>query len=264
MTDKVKSERRDGVLWLTLNDPDVLNALSAEMTGKLVAELEAAVVDPEVRVVVLTGAGRGFCAGGNVKTFGAGSAGSKVGDEQRVHQLLSGTRASVLLHTMPKPTIAMVRGPAAGAGLSLALSCDFRVASSTALFTTAFGRIGLSGDYGGSYFLPRIVGPVKAREMYFLSEKIGAEEARNLGLVSKVIEDEKLEAETAAYAGRFAAMAPVALARQKQNLLASMRLPMEDTIAIEANNMVRCFRTEDHLEGVAALREKRDPSFKGA
>ncbi len=264
MTDKVLSERRGGVLWLTLNDPDALNALSAEMTGKLVAELEAAAVDPEVRAVVVTGAGRGFCAGGNVKTFGAGSAGSKAGDEQRVNQLLSGTRASILLHTMPKPTIAMVRGPAAGAGLSIALSCDFRVASSTVLFTTAFGRIGLSGDYGGSYFLPRLVGPTKAREMYFLSGRIEAAEALELGLVSKVVDDDKLEAETEAFVARFTAMAPIAMARQKQNLLASMRLPMEDTLALEAQNMVRCFRTEDHIEGVAALREKRAPGFKGA
>lgn len=264
MTDKLLSERRDGALWLTLNDPEVLNAFSQEMADALLAELESAAADPEVRAVVITGAGRGFCAGGNVKNFGSGGATTQASMEQTADRLARGVRVSMLLHKMLKPTVAMVRGPAAGAGMSIALSCDFRIASETALFTTAFGRIGLSGDYGGSYFLGRLVGATKARELYFLSSKVEAQEALSLGIVSQVVADDALEATTKDFVGKLTAMAPIAIGRMKQNLLAAERLPMEDALELEARNMARCFKTEDHIEGVAAMREKRAPQFKGA
>ncbi len=274
MSESVLVETADGVLRLTLNDPATLNALTPEMTRVLTGHLERAAVDPDIRVVVLAGAGRGFCSGGNVKAFGAADPqdpmAAKWGDtplwnlpEMRTDRLQASTRCAVLLHGMPKPTVAMVRGPVAGAGLSLAASCDFRIASTSAMFTTAFGRIGTSGDFGGSWFLTRLLGPTRAKEMYFLSGRVDAAAALNMGLVSRVVAEEELEAETGRFVARLAQGAPIALRNMKQNIAAASAGTMDEAMAIEARNMVRCFQTEDFREGVAALREKRSPVFEG-
>ena len=197
---------QDGVLTLTLNRPDSLNALNAPLVIELKAALEEASRDADVGAIVLRGAGRGFSAGGDLRE---GATTKWHGDAANAHEewrdsLRGAMDASRLLHQMPKPTIAMIRGPAAGAGLSLAAACDLRIASTTAIFTTAFVKVGFSGDFGITYFLTRLVGTAKARELMFLSDKIDAAEALRIGLVNRVVPDEALEAQTMAVARQIA------------------------------------------------------------
>jgi 2-(1,2-epoxy-1,2-dihydrophenyl)acetyl-CoA isomerase len=198
MAEPLVSAMSDGVLTLTLNDPETLNALTPVMTRLLQEQLSNAAGDPDVKVVVLTGAGRAFSSGGNVKAFGTADPLDPLAvrwadtpywnaTEMRVDRLIKSADTSILLHTMPKPTVAMIRGPVAGAALSLAAACDFRIVSETALFTTAFGRIGTSGDFGGSYFLTYLLGPAKTKELYFLSDKLDAAKAHAIGLVDRVV-----------------------------------------------------------------------------
>src|SRR2546428_615418 len=172
---------KDGVAVLTLNRPDRLNAMSPSMLDALLEALPRLAADPEVGVVVLTGAGRAFCAGGDVKAMAEGREFGGTTLEDKAQALRSRMEVSRWLHEMPKPTIAMVRGAAAGAGLSLALACDLRVAGDTARFATAFARVGYSGDFGGSWFLTQLVGTGKARELYFTTDIVDAREARELG-----------------------------------------------------------------------------------
>lgn len=274
MHEPVLSDLTDGVLRLTLNDPDTLNALTPAMTRILAERLDHAAKDPDVRVVVLAGSGRAFSSGGNANAFGAVDPGDPLAarwgedaiwnsTELRTDRLIARARSSVLLHEMPKPTIAMIRGPVAGASLALAAACDFRIVSQTAVFTTAFARLGTSGDFGGSYFLTKLLGPTKTREMYFLSDKISAAEALELGLATKLVADEELEGTTTDFAMRLAKAAPLALRYMKQNLLAAEAHNLETVLAIEARNMVRTFQTEDFREGVAAFQGKRPPMFGG-
>lgn len=274
MADPLLAELSDGVLTLTLNDPDTLNALTPAMTRLLHERLSDGAGDPEVKVVVLRGSGRAFSSGGNVKAFGSADQGERLAAkwadtpywnaaEMRVDRLVKAAETSVLLHTMPKPTLAMIRGPIAGAALSLAAACDFRIVSETALFTTAFGRIGTSGDYGGSYFLTRLLGPAKTKDLYFFSEKIDAAKAHAIGLADRVVPDDRLDLEVAEFAKRLTRQAPIALRNMKENINAAIGGDMRAVIRLEARNMVRTFQTEDATEGVAALREKRAPEFRG-
>jgi 2-(1,2-epoxy-1,2-dihydrophenyl)acetyl-CoA isomerase len=214
---------------------------------------------------VLTGAGGAFCAGGDVKGFAAGATGGggEFNMEQRVQGLRSGMELSRWLHEMPKPTLAVIPGPAAGAGLSLALACDLRIAVDTAKFTTAFSKIGLSGDYGGSYFLPYLVGAAKARELYFTADIVSAQEALSIGLVNKVIPAVSFEAEAAAYAQRLANLPTVALGYMKKNLNAAQHGSLHDVLDLEAMHMIRTFMTDDHKGAARAFVEKRPPEFKG-
>src|ERR1700693_5694729 len=181
-------ELRDRVLYLTLNRPDKLNAMSTEMMNGLLAELQKASHDSKVGAVVVTGAGRGFCSGGDITAMRARNeaSGPPPTLEDRVANLRHGEEASRLLHEMPKVTIAAVNGPAAGAGLSVAMACDLRIASDAARFGTAFARVGFSGDYGGTWSLTKVLGSAKAREMYFLPDVIDAKEAHDVGLVNRV------------------------------------------------------------------------------
>jgi len=256
-------ERLEGrVLTLTMNRPDALNALTPEMVRLLLVALNRAATDAAVGAVVLTGAGRGFCAGGDVKAM-AKSADATAPLEVRTQQLRTAMETSRLLHTMKKPTIAMVRGPAAGAGLSLALACDLIYASDTVKLTSAFAKVGLSGDFGGSYFLTQRLGP-RARGFVFLSPVIGAEEAARIGLVDRVIADADLERETLAVAGQLANGPGVALGYMKANLnLAERGTSFEDMLDIEALHHARCYYTEDHADAAKAFVEKRPPVFKG-
>ena len=261
--DEVLLERvEDGVLTLTLNRPDRLNALSWEMCDRLVRALERAASDRAVGAILLTGAGRAFCAGGNVKSMAEGSAAPET-YEERTADLRRRMEASRLLHEIPKPTIAMIRGPAAGAGLSLALACDLRIAGEDARLTTAFAKVGLSGDFGGHYFLTRLVGTAKARELYFLSPVIDAKAALGLGLVHRVVADAALGDETLALARALANGPRIALSYMKQNLnlAESASLPM--VMDAEALRHSRCATTEDHREGASAFVEKRSPRFTG-
>jgi 2-(1,2-epoxy-1,2-dihydrophenyl)acetyl-CoA isomerase len=265
MTNQLIETVDRGVATLTMNRPEARNAMSGEMMDAMQRALPRLAADASVRVVVLTGAGGAFCAGGDVKGFAAGAAGGggQFNLEQRVQGLRSGMELSRWLHEMPKPTLAVIPGPAAGAGLSLALACDLRIAVDTAKFTTAFSKIGLSGDYGGSYFLPYLVGAAKARELYFTADIVSAQEALAIGLVNKVIPAVSFEAEAAAYAQRLANLPTVALGYMKKNLNAAQHGSLHDVLDLEAMHMIRTFMTDDHKGAARAFVEKRPPEFKG-
>src|SRR5207247_13323 len=193
-------QAKDGVAVLTVNPPDRLNALSGPMMDALEEALPRLASDSSIGVVILTGAGRGFCAGGDVKAMAEGTEAGEGSLEEKAQSLRAHMEVSRWLHEMPKPTIAMVRGAAAGAGLSIAMACDMRVASDNAKFATAFARVGYSGDFGGSYFLTQLVGTARARELYYTSELVNAEQALAMGLVNRVVPDARLEDETMALA----------------------------------------------------------------
>ncbi len=252
----------DGVLTLTMNRPDRLNALNTEMLQRLFDALGRAAADPAIGVVVLTGAGRGFCAGGDVKAMAERGA-SKAGFDERVQDLRRRMEVSRLLHEIPKPTIAMLRGPVAGAGLSLALACDLRIAGETLRLTTAFAKVALSGDFGGSWFLTRLVGPAKARELYLTAPVLGAAEALALGLVNRVVAEDALQAETRALASSLAQGPRVTLGYIKQNMNLAERAGLAEVMDAEALRHIRCTETEDHREAAAAFVEKRPPVFRG-
>ncbi|HPU52368.1 MAG TPA: enoyl-CoA hydratase [Burkholderiaceae bacterium] len=256
----------EGVLTLTLNRPEARNAMSRAMNQALAEQLAAAELDNAVKCIVLTGAGKGFCAGGDVKGMAARGDGT-VGDntiDAAIHRQRVGQRATAgKLFKMPKPTLAALPGPAAGAGLSLAMACDMRIMASSAIMTTAFARVGFSGDYGGTYFLTQLVGAAKAREMYFLSDRISADEALRLGLANWVCAPEELAAKTREIALRLAKGPTVAYRYMKENLNRAMAGDVDDCLDLEATHHVHCGQTEDHREATKAFVEKREPVFKG-
>ena len=268
MTTDLIEEIQDGVATLTMNRPESLNALSGGMMQAMLDALLRYSVDPDVRVIVLTGAGRGFCAGGDVKGMAANNS-AKAGKNRpaSIETKTNGLRASMeiskLLHECPKPTIAKVRGPAAGAGLSLALACDIRIASTTAKLTTAFAKVAASGDFGGSYFLPKLVGSAKARELYFTSAKLTADEAFTLGMVNHVYPDDELDNAVAEMAANIASGPALAHEYMKKNLNAAESGSLDQVFDMEAAHMVRTMMTEDHKEAAMAFVEKRAPNFKG-
>jgi len=253
----------DGVAVLTLNRPERLNAMSGAMLDGLLEALPRLADDPRVGVVVLTGAGRGFCAGGDVKAMAEGTEMQGTTLEERAQGLRSAMEVSRWLHEMPKPTIAMVRGAAAGAGLSLAMACDLRIAGDSARFGTAFARVGYSGDFGGSYFLTRLVGTAKARELYYTAELVDAPQALAWGLVNRVVPDAQLEEETMALASRIAGGPRIALRYMKRNMNAAETGTLKDLLDLEAWHHTRTGMTEDHREAARAFVEKRAPTFRG-
>jgi 2-(1,2-epoxy-1,2-dihydrophenyl)acetyl-CoA isomerase len=250
----------DGVATLTLNRPENLNALSDEIRLGLLEALERLGADNAIGCIVLTGAGRGFCAGGDVKTMGARSA--KVFEERAAGVLQSG-RIALLMHDTAKPIIGMINGVAVGAGLSMAAACDIRIAGRSARFGTGFIKIGLSGDWGGTWTLTRLVGTAKARELFFTGDIIDAAEAYRIGLVNKVADDTDLLATTMALAHKIAAMPHVALGYTKKNLGFAETADFATSLETEAFNQARCSQLEDHREAVAAFKEKRKPVFTG-
>ena len=253
----------DGVATLTMNRPESLNALSDEMLQGFLEALPRLASDSNVGSVIVTGAGKAFCAGGDVKAMAAGTEFKDETLEAKAQALSSSMGVSRWLHQMPKPTIAMVPGAAAGAGLSIALSCDIRVAGESAKFTTAFGRVGYSGDFGGSYFLTRLVGTAKARELYFTSTVLKAHEATELGVVNRVVSDDNLLEETMKLATQMANGPRIALAYMKKNLNAAETGKLSDVFELEAWHHTRCGMTEDHKEAAQAFVDKRQPTFKG-
>lgn len=254
---------KDGVAVLTLNRPDRLNAMSRPMLDALLEALPRLAEDPEIGVVVLTGAGRGFCAGGDVKAMAEGNELGGQTMEEKAQALRSRMETSRWLHEMPKPTIAMMRGPAAGAGLSLAMACDMRIASDTVRLGTAFARVGYSGDFGGSYYLTQLVGTAKARELYFTADLLDAQQALGLGLVNRVVADARLEEETMALASRLARGPRVAYRYMKRNMNAAESASLKEMLDLEAWHHTRTGMTEDHREAARAFVEKREPQFKG-
>jgi 2-(1,2-epoxy-1,2-dihydrophenyl)acetyl-CoA isomerase len=250
----------DGVAWLTLNRPDRLNAFSPALLDALREALQRLRGDAAVGAVVITGTGRGFCAGGDVKTMPDRA---QQGFEERAEGLRRMHQLPMLLRTMPKIVIAMVNGPAVGAGLGLAMACDLRIAGRSARFGTGFAGVGYSGDFGGSWTLTRLVGTAKARELYLLGEIIDAETALALGLVSRVVEDDGLREATTAMARHIADGPRIAFGYMKRNLFAAETEPLAAVLEMEAVHQARTAMTEDHLEAARAFAEKRRPVFKG-
>lgn len=266
-TQELLADLDSGVLTLTLNRPDARNAMTPAMVGALQAQLTEAEFNPAMRCIVLTGSGKGFCAGGDVKGMAASGDGT-IGDDTidvAIHQQRVSQRGTAgKLYKMPKPTIAALPGAAAGAGLSLALACDLRIMASHAIMTTAFARVGFSGDYGGTYFLSQLVGTAKAREMYFLSERIGAEEALKLGLTNWVCQADEIETQTKAIAQRLAAGPAVAYRYMKENLNRAISgCDVDDCLDLEATHHIHCGQTEDHRNAAKAFVDKKEPVFLG-
>lgn len=256
----------DGVLTLTFNRPESRNALSRALNDALQTQLAQAESDPQVKCIVLTGQGRAFCAGGDVKsmlTRNYNEPGSHTLDEYIHRQRLDQRATSGRLFSMPKPTIAAIPGAAAGAGFSLALACDLRIMADTAFMTTAFAKVGFSGDYGGSYFLTRLVGAAKAREMYLLPERIDAAQALALGLTNWVCPAEELTQRAQDLARRLAHGPTVAYRYMKENLNRAVNGNLMDCMDLEATHHVHCAQTEDHKEATRAFVDKREPVFKG-
>jgi 2-(1,2-epoxy-1,2-dihydrophenyl)acetyl-CoA isomerase len=254
---------KDGVAVLTLNRPDRLNAMSAPMLDAMLEALPRLADDADVGVVVVTGAGRAFCAGGDVKAMAEGREFGGTTLEEKAQALRSRMEVSRWLHEMPKVTIAMVRGAAAGAGLSLALACDLRVASDTARFATAFARVGYSGDFGGSWYLTQLVGSARARELYYTADIVDAPQALALGITNRVVPDARLEDETMELAARLARGPRIAYRYMKRNFNAAESGTLTDSLDLEAWHHTRCGFTEDHREAAKAFVEKREPVFKG-
>ena len=254
--------RDDGVAILTMNRPDRLNALSASMIDAAIDALQRCATDATVGCVMLTGAGRGFCAGGDVSMM-AGTGAAAMTLEQQIDRQRAIHRFAALLHSMPKPTLAAVNGAAAGAGLGLALACDLRIASSAARFTTAFAKVGFSGDFGVTWGLMQLLGEAKAKELLFLCETIDAAEALRLGLVGRVEPADGFADAALALAARIASGPRTALRYMKENVGFAATESYEALLDREAFSQRRCAQTDDHHEGVAAFMEKRPPKFGG-
>lgn len=257
--------REDGVLILTFNRPEHRNALTMDMQQRMGEELAAAELDDSIGCIVLTGAGGAFCAGGDVKNMAKNHAsGAPINQIQRMEMQRQAQRRSTLrLHEMAKPTIASLPGAAAGAGLSIALACDFRIAADTAVMSTAFVKVGLSGDYGGTYLLTQLAGPAKARELYLLGDRIDMAEAARLNLVNWVVPPVDLEKKTMELAKRLASGPRLAYRFIKDNLNRAQKMTFADCLDMESANLMQLRETEDHKEAARAFAEKRAPKFKG-
>ena len=266
-TEDLLAHEEDGVVVITLNRPQARNAMSGEMNQALAETLDYAERAQQVRCIVITGAGGAFCAGGDVKGMAAGGGGGGQGPtlDERIHsQRLNQRNTAGRMYLMPKPVIAALPGPAAGAGLSLALAADLRIMSENAFITSAFAKVGFSGDYGGSFFLSNLVGSGKAKEIYFLSDRVNAEECLRLGIANKVVPADDLEAETMAYAQRLASGPPVAYRYMKENFnRAAMGGDVIECLDLEATHHVHAGLTEDHRNAAKAFVEKTQPVFTG-
>ena len=261
MYEHILVSEADCILTITLNRPDKLNAFIGHMRRDLAEALEQAGSDRSVRVVVITGAGRAFCAGGDV-VFMAELM-QRRDAEEFARILGAGRRVITAIRQMTKPVIASINGPASGAGCNLALACDLRIASNTATFSQSFAKVGLHPDWGGTYFLPRLVTPNKACEMFFLGESIDAGEAARLGIVNQVVAPEELESTTLQLAERLRAAPPIALAAAKHAVYMSQAADLDEMLRYETEAQLRCFESDDGHEGVHAFLEKREPKFTG-
>jgi 2-(1,2-epoxy-1,2-dihydrophenyl)acetyl-CoA isomerase len=258
---------KDRVATLTFNRPHKLNALSPDMIAQSLAALERFANDPEVGCIVVTGAERGFCAGGDVNAMdtantSAASAGPST-FERRVDRQRAAHRLPGLLYALPKVTIAAVNGPAAGAGLGIALACDMRIASDKAKFTTAFAKVGFGGDFGITWPLTRLLGEAKAKELLFLSDVLSAAEALQIGLVNRLVEHADHMRAVQELAARIANGPQVSYRYMKENVRLAATQDYASMLDREAWTHLRCGDTEDHREGARAFVEKRPPAFKG-
>jgi enoyl-CoA hydratase/carnithine racemase len=261
MSEHIQVAETESILTITLNRPDRLNAFVGHMRRDLAEALEHAGSDRSVRVVIITGAGRGFCAGGDIAFMAELMQRRDAEEFSRI--LGAGRRVILAIRQMTKPVIASINGPASGAGCNLALACDLRIASTAATFSQSFAKVGLHPDWGGSYFLPRLVTPNKACEMFFLGELIDAAEALRLGIVNQVVAPEELESATLQLAERLRAAPPIALAAAKHAVYMSQAAELEEMLRYETEVQLRCFESDDAREGIHAFLEKREPRFTG-
>jgi 2-(1,2-epoxy-1,2-dihydrophenyl)acetyl-CoA isomerase len=253
--------RQDSVVTLTLNRPECLNAFDRCLRASLAEKLEAVSRDLAVRVLVITGAGRGFCSGGDIR---------QLAEMKKSHQsvafrdfLEAGHRVVRRIRSLTVPVVASVNGPAMGGGMNLALACDVRIASDRAIFSQAFVNIGLHPDWGGTFLLPRMLGTGRALEMFLLGDPMKADQALELGLVNYVVPHEKLEAETKKLAERLAAGPALAIGLMKQALYERLETQLDSMMEHEVEAQMKCFESEDFEEGLRAFLEKRRPKFKG-
>jgi len=269
-TDHLLAEEEDGIVFITLNRPEARNAMSGDMNAGLAQALDYAERTAHVRCIVVTGAGGAFCAGGDVKGMasggdaGSGSRASATLDERIHAQRLNQRATAGRMFLMPKPVIASIPGAAAGAGMSLALAADLRIMADNAFITSAFAKVGFSGDYGGTFFLTHLVGSAKAREIYYLSDRVSADECLRLGIANQVVPAADLASATLALARRLAAGPPAAYRYMKENLnRAAMGADVLECLDLEATHHVHTGLTEDHREAARAFVEKRQPVFSG-
>jgi 2-(1,2-epoxy-1,2-dihydrophenyl)acetyl-CoA isomerase len=265
-TDQLLCDIDDAVATITFNRPEKRNALSDILTPALRETLLTLEKTPEVRCIVITGAGNAFCAGGDISGMGRGDSNPAIRQsrENAARELLHREETLTLrLHELAKPTIAALPGPAAGAGFSVAVACDLRIGAESSFIKTAFANIGLPGDYGGSWFLTQLVGPAKAKELYFLSPKLSANECLALGIFNEVVPDDKLLDRAQEIARAIANGPPIAIAYMKSHINAATSGDLRACLASEADRTIRCLDTEDHKEAARAFLEKRAPKFAG-
>lgn len=260
--DVILTSIENGVATLTFNRPDRLNAFSPELLTKSIETLASWEEDPSVAVIVVTGAGRAFCAGGDIGGMAQENAAPRP-HEERIDWLRRAQQISWRLYNMPKVTIASVNGFAMGAGLGVCLACDFRIASDQAKFGTAYAKVGFGGDFGVTWLLTRYAGAPKAKELLFFAEAFDAAHALHLGLVNLVVPAETLAAQTRSLAARVAAGPLVSYRYMKANVNLATTVDFRTMLDREPETHLRCGQTEDHREGVQAFLEKRAPKFRG-
>lgn len=260
MYENITAVKENSVLWLTLNRPDKLNALVGRAREEIFSALEQADQDQSVKAICITGAGKGFCAGGDINYMASLQKDNNLAAFQSL--LESGRQVVTKIRAIEKPVIAMINGVAAGAGLNLALASDIRIASASARFSQAFIKIGLHPDWGGTFFLPRLIGTARACEMIFTGDVIDAQTAYQIGLVNQVVADNELLAKTQELLAKLVSRPRQALALAKKAIYKGAESSLAEALDYETLAQTECFQSEDAKEGIEAFLARRDPKFR--